>query len=125
MRLTASASASAIARRAVARPSAQIRKAEGEKGAAILRAEGLATARLAMADAEAEAVKRIAAALPAGEVVTYLLGLRYIDALPLIAQGKGTTIFLPAEATGVLGAIGGMKEILKASGGLLPGNQDK
>ena len=104
---------------------AQIRKAEGEKGAAILRAEGLATARLAMADAEAEAVKRIAAALPAGEVVTYLLGLRYIDALPLIAQGKGTTIFLPAEATGVLGAIGGMKEILKASGGLLPGNQDK
>jgi regulator of protease activity HflC (stomatin/prohibitin superfamily) len=103
---------------------AQIRKAEGEKGAAILRAEGLATARLAMADAEAEAVKRIAAALPAGEVATYLLGLRYIDALPQVAQGKGTTIFLPAEATGVLGAIGGMKEILKASGGLLPGKTD-
>jgi regulator of protease activity HflC (stomatin/prohibitin superfamily) len=77
-----------------------------------------------MADAEAEAVKRIAAALPAGEVATYLLGLRYIDALPQVAQGKGTTIFLPAEATGVLGAIGGMKEILKASGGLLPGKTD-
>lgn len=92
---------------------AQIRKAEGEKGAAILRAEGLAQARLAMADAEAEAVKRITAALPPGEVSTYLLGLRYIDALPQIAQGKGTTIFLPSEATGVLGAIGGMKEMLK------------
>lgn len=96
---------------------AQIRKAEGEKGAAILRAEGLATARLAMADAEAEAVKRITAALPPGEVSIYLLGLRYIDALPAIAQGKGTTIFLPSEAMGVLGAIGGMKELLKGAVG--------
>ena len=94
---------------------AQIRKAEGEKGAAILRAEGLATARLAMADAEAEAVKRITAALPPGEVAVYLLGLRYIDALPQIAQGKGTTIFLPSEATGVLAAIGGMKEMLRGA----------
>lgn len=97
---------------------AQIRKAEGEKGAAILRAEGLATARLAMADAEAEAVKRIAGALPPGEAATYLLGLKYIEALPQIAQGKGTTIFLPSEATGVLGAIGGIKEMLRGSGGI-------
>jgi regulator of protease activity HflC (stomatin/prohibitin superfamily) len=97
---------------------AQIRKAEGEKGAAILRAEGLATARLAMADAEAEAVKRIAAALPPGEAATYLLGLKYIEALPMIAQGKGTSIFLPSEATGVLGAIGGIKEMLRGSGGI-------
>jgi regulator of protease activity HflC (stomatin/prohibitin superfamily) len=96
---------------------AQIRKAEGEKGAAILRAEGLATARLAMADAEAEAVKRIAASLPPGEAATYLLGLRYIDALPQISQGKSTTIFLPSEASGVLGALGGMKALLNAASG--------
>lgn len=119
---------------------AQIRKAEGEKGAAILRAEGLATARLAMADAEAEAVRRIAASLPPGEAATYLLGLKYIEALPQIAQGKGTSIFLPSEATGVLGAIGGIKEMLRGSGGIagsdrpapsiaafpgLPGSTDK
>jgi regulator of protease activity HflC (stomatin/prohibitin superfamily) len=97
---------------------AQIRKAEGEKGAAILRAEGLATARLAMADAEAEAMKRIAASLPPGEAATYLLGLRYIDSLPQIAQGKGTTVFLPTEAIGVLGAVGGIKELLRAGGAL-------
>ncbi|HET8770248.1 MAG TPA: stomatin-like protein [Gemmatimonadaceae bacterium] len=94
---------------------AQIRKAEGEKGAAILRAEGHAAARLAMADAEAEAVRRIAASLPPGEAATYLLGLKYLEALPQIAQGKGTTIFLPSEATGVLGAIGGMKGLLQAA----------
>lgn len=94
----------------------QIRKAEGEKEAAILRAQGLAEARLAMADAEAEAVRRITAALPPGEAATYLLGLKYLEALPAIAQGKGTTVFLPSEATGVLGAIGGIKELLKSGG---------
>src|SRR5690606_14381101 len=94
----------------------QIRKAEGEKEAAILRAQGLAEARLAMADAEAEAVRRITAALPPGEAATYLLGLKYLEALPALAQGKGTTVFLPSEATGVLGAIGGIKELLKSGG---------
>src|SRR5919205_3956515 len=84
----------------------QVRKAEGEKEAAILRAQGLAQARLAMAQAEAEAIQRIAAALPEGEVAMYLLGLKYLEALPQVAQGKGTTIFLPAEATGVMGALG-------------------
>lgn len=96
---------------------AQVRKAEGEKEAAILRAQGLAEARLAMAEAEAEAVRRIAAALPPGEAATYLLGLKYLEALPALAQGKGTTVFLPSEATGVLGAIGGIKELLRSAGG--------
>jgi len=45
----------------------------------------------------------------------YLLGLKYLEALPQITQGKGSTIFLPAEAAGVMGALGGMKELLKAS----------
>ena len=70
-----------------------------------------------MADAEAEAVKRIAAALPPGEAATYLLGLKYIEALPQIAQGRSTSIFLPSEAAGVLGAVGGIKELLKSGGG--------
>jgi len=47
----------------------------------------------------------------------YLLGLKYLEALPTISQGKGTTIFLPAEATGVMGALGGMRELLRATAG--------
>src|SRR3954462_2735017 len=96
---------------------AQVRKAEGEKEAAILRAEGLAAARLAMAQAEAEAIQRITASLPEGQAAMYLLGLKYLEALPAITQGKGTTIFLPAEASGVMGALGGMRELLKATAG--------
>src|SRR5918997_224322 len=80
----------------------QVRRAEGEKDAAILRAQGLAEARLAMAEAEAEAIGRIAAALPEGEAPTCPPGLRYLEALPLVTQAWGTTIFLPAEAAGVM-----------------------
>ena len=46
----------------------------------------------------------------------YLLGVKYLEALPKITEGSGTTIFLPAEATGVMGAIGAMKELLVRSG---------
>ena len=91
---------------------AQVRRAEGEKDAAILRAQGQATARLAMAEAEAQALARIAAALPEGEAAMYLLGVKYLEALPKLTQGAGTTIFLPAEASGVMGALGGLRELL-------------
>src|SRR6476469_1429626 len=95
---------------------AQVRKAEGEKEAAILRAEGQAAARLAMAQAEAEAIQRITASLPEGQAAMDVLGLKYLGARPNITKGPGTTIFLPAEATGVMGAVGALREMLnKAS----------
>jgi hypothetical protein len=68
-----------------------------------------------MAEAEAQALERIAAALPEGEAAMYLLGIRYLEALPKMTEGSGTTIFLPAEATGVMGAIGGLRELLMRS----------
>jgi regulator of protease activity HflC (stomatin/prohibitin superfamily) len=95
----------------------QVRKAEGEKEAAILRAQGLAEARLAMAEAEAEALRRIAASLPDGQASMYLLGIKYLEALPRLAEGRGSTIFLPSEATGVMGALGGLREMLMSRGG--------
>ncbi len=94
----------------------QVRKAEGERDASVLRAQGLAEARTTIANAEAEAIARISAALPEGQAAMYLLGLKYLEALPLLTQGKGTTIFLPAEASGVMGALGGLRELLSATG---------
>ena len=95
----------------------QISRAQGESQAAILRAQGLAEARLVMAEAEAEAIRRIAGALPEGQAAMYLLGQKYLDALPTLAQGKGSTIFLPAEAAGVMGALGGLRELITRTGG--------
>src|SRR5256714_343530 len=90
----------------------QVRRAEGERDAAVLRAKGLAEARLAMADAEAAAIQKIGSALPEGQAAMYLLGMKYLEALPTLAQGKNSTIFLPAEAAGVMGAIGGLRELV-------------
>jgi len=103
---------------------AQVRRAEGEREAAILRAQGQAEARLTTAQAEAEALQRIAAALPEGQAAMYLLGQRYLDALPAIAQGKGSTVFLPVEAAGVMGALGGLRVILKGGGALGTGGSE-
>ena len=50
----------------------------------------------------------------------YLLGMKYLEALPQLTQGKGSTIFLPAEAAGVMGALGGIKELLVRSSGDVP-----
>jgi len=116
----AEASKRAAVLEAEGRREAQVRTAEGEREAAILRAQGAAEARLAMADAEATAIARIAAALPEGQASTYLLGLKYLEALPQLAAGKGSTIFLPSEAAGVMGALGGLKELLAGRSGAEP-----
>ena len=100
---------------------AQVRRAEGEKDAAVLRAQGLAEARLTMAQAEAEAIQRITQALPDGQAAMYLLGQKYLDALPSLTKGAGTTVFLPAEASGVMGALGGLREMLSRTASAAPG----
>lgn len=108
----------------------QVRKAEGEKEASVLRAQGLAEARLAMAEAEAESIRRIAAALPDGQAAMYLLGVKYVEALPRLAEGKGSTIFMPTEASAVMGAVGALRELvargmpgITAAPGVLPSPQ--
>ena len=95
----------------------QISRAQGEMEAAVLRAKGLAEARLAMAEAEAQAIQKITQSLPPGEAAMYMLGMKYLEALPQVTQGKGSTIFLPAEAAGVMGALGGMRELLARQAG--------
>ena len=94
----------------------QVSRAQGESEAAVLRAKGLAQARLVMADAEAQAIQRIGMAMPSSDVALYLLGLKYLEALPALTQGKGSTIFLPAEAAGVMGALGGLRELMARTG---------
>jgi hypothetical protein len=37
--------------------------------------------------------------------------------LPSLAAGKGSTVFLPAEAAGMMGALGGIKELLTRTAG--------
>ena len=93
-----------------------VAKAQGESEAAVLRAKGQAEARLALATAEAEAIRKISASLPGADAAMYLLGVKYLEQLPTLTQSKGTTVFLPVEASGVMGALGSLRELLAHTG---------
>ena len=108
-------------------------KAEREKRAAILESEGDRQSQILSAEGQAEAVKRVAdaqryklevEATGQGTAITTvfnaikdaqpddkLIAIQYLEALKVIASGEATKIFLPYEATGLLGALGGVKEL--------------
>ena len=66
------------------------------------------------ARAEAEALKTIAEALGvSGQPAQYLIAKSYLESLNLIAANAQKVVFLPIEAAATMGAIGGIKELLK------------
>jgi len=94
---------------------AQINQAEGDKQARIMSAEAEAQARLRVAEAEGQAILRIAEAvrIAGGDPTAYLLGIRYIDAFREINAGSDTkTIYMPYEASAMLGALGGLAQMM-------------
>lgn len=87
-------------------------KAEGDKQSAILSAEGEALARLRVAEAEAQAIAVVAQALgTGGQPAQYLIAQRYMESLTQIASGSDKLVFMPYEAAGVMGALGGLQEL--------------
>ncbi len=104
---------------------ADILKAEGEKQAAILAAEGRreaafrdAEAREREADAEAHATMSVSEAINRGSVhaVNYFIAQKYVESLQAVASAPNSKIIMmPLDASGVVGALGGIAEIFKDS----------
>ena len=94
---------------------ATINRAEAEKQQAILKAEGEAQARIRKAEAEAIAIQKITEAVgKSTNPANYLLAQKYIMMLQQVAEGDKTkTIYLPYEATNLMGSIGGIKDLFK------------
>ena len=94
---------------------ATINRAEAEKQREILNAEGVAAAKVKQAEAEAKAVQLITEAVgQSTNPANYLLAQKYIQMLQNVASGNKTkTVYLPIEATNMLGSIGGIKELFK------------
>lgn len=90
---------------------AEIRKAEAVKQSEILRAEGMAQAKMALAQAEAEALSLLENKVGKDKAIEYLIALKYLESLQSIANGQATKVFLPYEATGMLGAVGSIREM--------------
>lgn len=102
---------------------AEIERAMGEKQAAILEAEGRleaarrdAEARERLAEAEAKATTMVSEAIAAGDInaVNYFVAQRYIESLEKMGTADNSKmIFMPLEASGVIGAIGGLADLVK------------
>jgi len=95
---------------------ATINRAEAAKQQAILTAEGEAQARIRKAEAEAQAIALITEAVgKSSNPANYLLAQKYIQMLEQLAQGDKTkTVYLPYEATNLMGSIGGIKDLFKS-----------
>jgi regulator of protease activity HflC (stomatin/prohibitin superfamily) len=104
---------------------AAILKAEGEKQAAVLEAEGKrqaafleAEARERLAQAEAKATEMVSTAIAGGNVqaINYFVAQKYVEALKAMAASPNQKLVLmPFEATGVIGAMGGIAELAKSA----------
>ncbi len=102
---------------------AEILKAEGEKQGVILEAEGNrqaafldAEARERQAEAEARATQMVSVAIASGDInaINYFIATKYVDALQAIATSPNEKLVLmPLEASGVIGAIGGIAELAR------------
>ena len=95
---------------------AQILEAEGQREAAFLESE----AREREAQAEAEATRMVSDAIAAGNVlaINYFVAQKYIDALGQVASANNSKVILmPLEASQMIGSIGGIGEIVKATFG--------
>ena len=120
---------------------AEILSAEGQRQSAILRAEGAKQARILEAEgrreaafrdaearersaaAEARATEVVSEAIAKGEVasINYFVADKYLRALTEIAHSPNQKVLmLPIEATSVLGTLGGIAEIVKATFGGTP-----
>lgn len=104
---------------AEAEKQAKILQAEGEAQAKILQAEAEAKAKVLQAEAEAEAIRQVTEAIQSSKAdpASYLLAVKYIDSLKEMVSGKDNkTVYVPYEATSVLGSLGSIKELLGQSG---------
>ena len=112
--LTAEGVRQAAILRAEGDKQSQILKAEGERTSAFLQAE----ARERQAQAEANATRVVSEAIAAGDIqaVNYFVAQKYTDALQKIGESHNSkVVMMPLDASSLLGAIGGISELLKES----------
>ena len=91
-------------------------EAEANAKIEIAKAEGEAQARIRKAEAEAIAIEKITEAVgKSSNPASYLLAQKYITMMEELAKGNTTkTVYLPYEATNLMGSIGGIKDLFKA-----------
>ena len=91
---------------------ATIRAAEGEKQAAILRAEGNRQAAILEAEGRSQAITTVYEAIKAADPDNKLVAILQLDTLSKFAESENSTIVVPYESAGLMGAAHVLKGVL-------------
>jgi regulator of protease activity HflC (stomatin/prohibitin superfamily) len=124
---TAQGDREAAISRAEGEKQSRILEAEGHRQSQILDAEGRAEAtkaaaeaekfrQVAVAEGEAQAIRTVYQAIHDGGPTTDVLAIKYLETLAAVANGQATKVFLPMEASAVLGALGPLRELFGGGG---------
>ncbi len=87
--------------------------AEGEAQATRLRAEAERYRQSVVAEGEADAIDRVYRAIQEAGTDDRVIAIKYLETLERMADGQATKIFLPAEMSSTMGAIGGISEMVR------------
>ena len=91
---------------------ATIRAAEGEKQAAILRAEGNRQAAILEAEGRSQAIATVYEAIKSADPDNKLVAILQLDTLSKFAESDNSTIVVPYESAGLMGAAQILKGVL-------------
>ena len=91
---------------------ATIREAEGQRQAAILYAEGSRQASILEAEGRAQAIQTVYDAIKAADPDNKLVAILQLDTLAKFAESDNSTIVVPYESAGLMGAAQILKGVL-------------
>ena len=94
---------------------AAIRAAEGERQAAILRAQGNREAAILDAEGRAQAIETVYTAITRANPDPTLVAILQLDTLAKFAEGNASTVVVPYESAGLLGAAQALRSVLGAA----------
>jgi regulator of protease activity HflC (stomatin/prohibitin superfamily) len=94
---------------------AAIKAAEGERQAAILRAQGNREAAILDAQGRAQAIETVYTAITRANPDPTLVAILQLDTLAKFADGSASTVVVPYESAGLLGAAQALRSVLGAA----------
>jgi len=104
---------------------AKMLNAEGEAGAIQRVADAEKYRRLTVAEGEAQAIERVYQAIHTGNPTNDLIAIKYLEALQKMAEGPANKVFIPYEASGLMGALGAVGALFEKGkpGAVLAGQE--
>jgi len=96
---------------------ALIKQAEGDRQAAILRAEGSRQAAILEAEGRSQAIQTVYGAIKEAHPDQTLVAILQLDTLSKFAASEGSTVVVPYEAAGLMGAAQALRAVLNGAAG--------